>query len=155
MLTDTLFEVLSPNNYTCNINKVNKINFPRNSKEYSTDRLYLIENLLDNSINWGTLNFGPGYITCYFKLFGKINIKHDGTCELLYNPKFIIINGDNINVYDIYVPSVKIYSIPYKYKIIPNDKRKWNEMCKIVKKNEPISVIINVVELKRFIETFL
>lgn len=147
MLTNTELHILSPNNYTCNINKINFL------EKLDIYILYLIENIVDNSFYWGIRVIGSNH---YMKPICKINIKENGDCETYYDATFRSIH--NSIGYHIYVPSVKLYTIPSKYKIIPNDKRKWNELCQFVEKynsNSQISVIINVHDLKEFISTFL
>lgn len=147
MFADTLLYILSPNNYTCNINKINFL-------EKLEDGLCLVENIVDNSFYWGMRVFVG--LNRSVKLICKINIKENGDCKTHYDAKFKFIH--NSIGYHIYVPSVKLYTIPSEYKIIPNDKRKWNELCQTIAKckvEHPISVIINISDLRQFINTFL
>lgn len=170
MFTDSQLQVLIPGNYTCEIHKLDfqqiksiathSRRFMETSyvkyedKIMYTNQMYLINNLLTNEIYWGTLNVGNNGI--YFKLICKINIA-DGIFETLYEPRCRIVYEYNQHGYFIYTTSVSLYRIPSSYKIIPNDRRKWNELCKLIMKykiNISLNLIINVLELRLFIAEF-
>lgn len=171
MFTDSQLEVVIPGNYICDIHKLyfQKIKsitthshrfietsyIKYTDKIMYTNQLYLANNLLTNESYWGTLNIGNDGI--YFKLICKINVK-DGIFETLYEPRCIIIYEYNHHGYSIHTTSVPLYKIPSAYKIIPNDRKKWNELCELIIKckiNALISCIINILELRLFINEFL
>jgi hypothetical protein len=170
MLTDCQLEVLSPGNYTCNIYK---LDFPKiisikgydyiPTKNYITSsgeimsngKMYLVNNLLTGEKYWATFNI-LGNNNLYFKLICKINIKND-RFETSYQSKCIIISEYNKYGYSIYTTSVSLFKIPSSYKIITNDRKKWNELCELVIKNKinvEIRCIINLLELRLFINEF-
>jgi hypothetical protein len=170
MLTDCQLNVLSPGNYICDIHKLDFLKMKSISTHsyrfietshvtyldgiMHTNQMYLVNNLLTDESYWAILNVGSNGI--YFKLICKINIK-DGRFETLYEPKCRIIYEDNYNGYSIYKTSVPLFRIPASYKIIPNDKKKWGELCDTVIKynvNRPISYIINISDLRQFINEF-
>lgn len=169
MFSDCQFEVLSPGNYSCNIYK---LDFPkiilikgynhRNIETYITSsgelmymgQMYLVNNLLTSEKYWATLNLSNNGV--YFKLIYKINIKND-KFETLYEPKCRIIYEYNKYNYSIYTTSVPLHRIPLSYKIISNSRKKWDELCELIIKNKmniPISYIINISELKQYINEF-
>lgn len=169
MLTDCYLEVLSPRNYTCNIYK---LDFPKiilvkgyDYRHFETyikssgelmymGQMYLATNSLTGEKYWATLNLSNDGV--YFKLCYKINIKKD-KFETLYEEKYKIICEHNKNTYSIYTTSVPLYRMPLLYKIIPNGRKKWNELCELVIKNKikvPISCIINLSDLRQFIDNF-
>jgi hypothetical protein len=170
MLTDSELEVLSPGNYTCDIRKLDYLKFKPifthnrgyvepSYTEYGdrimyTNQMYLAINLLTNESYWATLNVGNS--GTYFKLICKINVKND-KFETLYEPRCIIIYDYNCIGYSIYTTYPPLSRIPSSYKIIPNSRKKWNELCDMVIKDNihaPISLIINISELRRFINEF-
>lgn len=169
MLTDCKLEILSPGNYSCDIYK---LDFPkiilirgynhRRIETYITSsgeimytgQMYLANNLVTCEKYWATLNIGNNGV--YFKLICKINIKND-RFETLYEPQCRIIYDYNKHGYSIYSTSVPLYRIPSSYKIIPNSRKKWNELCNLVIKNKiivPITFIINVSDLRQYINEF-
>lgn len=169
MFSDCQFEVLSPGNYSCNIYK---LDFPkiilikgynhRNIETYITSsgelmymgQMYLVNNLLTSEKYWATLNLSNNGV--YFKLIYKINIKND-KFETLYEPKCRIIYEYNKYNYSIYTTSVPLHRIPSSYKIISNSRKKWDELCELIIKNKmniPISCIINIFELRQYINLF-
>jgi hypothetical protein len=172
MFTNSELEVFSPGNYICEICELNYSKFKpifthnRGYVEHSytsydnsdkimyTNKMYLAINLLTDESYWATLNVGNSGI--YFKLVCKINIKN-GLFQTSYEPKCIMICEYNFKGYSIYTTSLPLYRIPSSYKIIPNNKKKWNELCELVIKykiNVPISWIIIVSDLRRFIYEF-
>jgi hypothetical protein len=169
MFSDCQFEVLSPGNYSCNIYK---LDFPkiilikgynhRNIETYITSsgelmymgQMYLVNNLLTSEKYWATLNLSNNGV--YFKLIYKINVKND-KFETLYEPKCRIIYDYNKYNYSIYTTSVPLHRIPLSYKIISNSRKKWDELCELIIKNKmniPISCIINIFELRQYINSF-
>jgi hypothetical protein len=169
MFTDCQFEVLSPGNYKCDIYK---LDFPkiilikgynhRNIETYITSsgelmymgQMYLVNNLLTSEKYWATLNLSNNGV--YFKLIYKINVKND-KFETLYEPKCRIIYDYNKYNYSIYTTSVPLHRIPLSYKIISNSRKKWDELCELIIKNKmniPISCIINIFELRQYINIF-
>jgi hypothetical protein len=169
MFSDCQFEVLSPGNYSCNIYK---LDFPkiilikgynhRNIETYITSsgelmymgQMYLVNNLLTSEKYWATLNLSNNGV--YFKLIYKINVKND-KFETLYEPKCRIICEYNKYKYSIYTTSVPLHRIPLSYKIISNSRKKWDELCELIIKNKmniPISCIINIFELRQYINSF-
>jgi hypothetical protein len=169
MFSDCQFEVLSPGNYSCNIYK---LDFPkiilikgynhRNIETYITSsgelmymgQMYLVNNLLTSEKYWATLNLSNNGV--YFKLIYKINVKND-KFETLYEPKCRIIYDYNKYNYSIYTTSVPLHRIPLSYKIISNSRKKWDELCELIIKNKmniPISCIINIFELRQYINIF-
>jgi hypothetical protein len=170
MFTDCQIEVLSPGNYTCNIYK---LDFPkiilikgydyRQIETYITSlgeiiyigQMYLAINLLSGEKYWATMHV-IGYDNVYFKLIFKINIKND-IVETLYEKKCNIICEYNKYKYSIHTTSVPLYRIPSSYKIISNSRKKWDELCELIIKNKmniPISCIINIFELRQYINIF-
>jgi hypothetical protein len=169
MFTDCQFEVLSPGNYKCDIYK---LDFPKiilikgyNHRQIETyitssgelmymGQMYLVNNLLTYEKYWATLNLSNNGV--YFKLIYKINVKND-KFETLYEPKCRIIYDYNKYNYYIYTTSVPLHRIPLSYKIISNSRKKWDELCELIIKNKiniPISYIINISELRQYINVF-
>ncbi len=169
MLADSILEVLSPGNYTCNIKKLDYSKFKSifthqgyvehsylsyDDKIMYTNQMYLASNLLTNESYWATLHVGNS--GTYFKLICKINIKN-GLCETTYESRCIIIYEYNCNGYFIYKTSLPLSRIPSLYKIVSNGRKEWNELCDMVIKDNlhaPITSIINVSDLRRFINEF-
>jgi hypothetical protein len=171
MLADYELKVLSPGIYTCDIHKLDYSTFKpifthnRGYVEHSyaeygdkimyTNQMYLASNLLTDESYWATLNIGNSGI--YFKLICKINSKNGHYSETLYEPRCIIIYEYNCNGYAIYKTSLPLSRIPSTYKIVSTGRKEWNELCDMVIKNDihaPISSIINVSDLRRFINEF-
>jgi hypothetical protein len=169
MFSDCQFEVLSPGNYKCDIYK---LDFPKiilikgyNHRQIETyitssgelmymGQMYLVNNLLTYEKYWATLNLSNDGV--YFKLIYKINVKND-KFETLYEPKCRIIYDYNKYNYSIYTTSVPLHRIPLSYKIISNSRKKWDELCELIIKNKmniPISCIINIFELRQYINIF-
>lgn len=169
MFTDCQFEILSPGNYKCDIYK---LDFPKiilikgyNHRQIETyitssgelmymGQMYLVNNLLTNEKYWATLNISNNSV--YFKLIYKINVKND-KFETLYEQKCRIIYNYNKHNYSIYTTSVPLHRIPLSYKIISNSRKKWDELCELIIKNKiniPISYIINISELRQYINVF-
>jgi hypothetical protein len=170
MLTDCQLKILSPGNYTCDIYK---LDFPKiisirgydyirietyitsSGEIICTNKMYLANNLLTGEKYWATLNILSNN-NVYFKLICKINIKNN-IFETLYEKKCIIISDINKYGYSIYTTSVPLSRIPSSYKIIPNDRKKWNKLCELVIKYKiiiPISYVINISELRQYINVF-
>jgi hypothetical protein len=170
MLTDCQLEVLSPGNYTCDIYK---LDFPKiisirgydyirietyitsSGEIICTNKMYLVNNLLTGEKYWATLNILSNN-NVYFKLIYKINVKND-KFETLYEPKCRIIYDYNKYNYSIYTTSVPLHRIPLSYKIISNSRKKWDELCELIIKNKiniPISYVINISELRQYINVF-
>ncbi len=169
MITDCQLEVISPKKYTCDIYK---LDFPKiilikgydyrcietyiksSGELMYMGQMYLANNLLTGEKYWATLNLGNDGV--YLKLIFKINIENDRFKEV-YEKKCQIICEYNKNKYSIHTTSVPLYRIPLSYKIISNDRKKWNELCKLVIKNKinvSISYIINIADLRQYIDEF-
>ena len=170
MLNESQLHILSPGNYICDIHKldfqkikpitthshrfVETYHITYLDRIMYTNQMYLANNSLTDEIYWATLNVGNNDV--YFKLICKINVEYD-RFETSYEPKCKIIYEHNKQGYSIYMCSVPLHRIPSSYKIIPNDKRKWLELCQSVIKNNvnnTISKIIYISDLRQFISEF-
>lgn len=175
MLFDSLIEVYHPGNYTCNLipivfSKIKAIQTEKSRyKEdlyavYDTNiilyrkQMYIVEDIINKKCYWTELNIintTDEYV--YFNVVCNIDISN-GEYTTLYASRPFIIHEWNYFNYLIYKPSVYFGKIPSKYKIIPSDRKKWNELCEIVNDNNilvPISKVVNMYDLKYYISTFL
>lgn len=178
MSTELMIEVYYPGNYTCNLIPLifSKIKARHTEKSrykedlyaiYDDDiilyrkQMYLVEDLIVKKWYWlelNIVNITDAYV--YFNVVSKIDI-NNGNCVTVTLDKNrpIIIYYSNCDKYSIYKPSVYFGNIPSSYKIIiPNHKKKWYELCKIVDDNNilvPISKVINIDDLKYYISEFL
>lgn len=125
-----------------------------NGSEVFVNYIYLASNKNNGEIYWVRYYFSGGL--GYFKIMSKF-IRENGVFS------FVPVKGKNIdNVskynYDVYEISYPLFDIPSSgVKIIRGDKKKWDDLCELVKSKNiasPVSRIINVLDLIRFISEF-
>jgi hypothetical protein len=126
-----------------------------NSVKVIKNHMYLATDKRDGKIYW--VKFQICGDLGYFKIVSQFVLENR-----VFN--FVPVKGKNINilnkhVYHVYELSTPLLFVPSSNaKIIRGDKKKWSDLCKLVEENEnivaPISRVINVLDLKRFISEF-
>lgn len=144
LLEGSKMHITMPGDYTCDIVRIN-------SDSMCYDQLYLMHEKLTGNDYWIML-----YSDQLLRIFGQI-VKENGLNKLrtttytLKNIKYIDVH------YILYKLSVKLYRIPFAY-VFENDKRKWDEFCEYVEKNDDeaqINKVISVFGLKQVISNYL
>ena len=156
MLTGCKLKVFVPKNVECEITLLDEDIFHEDAFEYNVkyaSKIYLVNAKSSNKMYFARLEFSGGF--AYFKI--KFELIENGKL----NPQEIKgMNVDivNSNLYRVYKLSEILNDFPYDFKIIRTDKNKWQNLCNLVinedTNNAPISSLVNVSDLKRFIYDF-